>query len=180
MLGKCCTPVQISWTETDDCNCPVRRISAPVLDFARTADTRLKTTKLQDLKDSKSKDDKADEKNAADSESADRFDTQNLLNVGVSSGTACFNERTNTQPTGTWILKGSFCGKEYFALNGPTRDLWSHAMVSFIPICVLYSEPHSVFILNSLLQLTHKCVCFQFSHITMPQNLEFHGKKPVE
>ncbi|XP_056295787.1 acetyl-CoA carboxylase 1 isoform X3 [Pseudoliparis swirei] len=57
-----------------------RRISAPVLDFARTADTRLKTTKLQDLKDSKSKDDKADEKNAADSESADRMSFSSNLN----------------------------------------------------------------------------------------------------
>lgn len=80
MLGKCCTPVQISWTET--CDCPARKMSAPLLDIVKAADTKLQETKPQDLKarDSKSKDDNAEKENASNLES-DRFDTQNLLSA---------------------------------------------------------------------------------------------------
>lgn len=79
MLEKCCTPVQMFWTGT--CDCPARKMSAPILDIVKATDTRLQETKRQDLntQDSKSEDDSAEKKNAPDSESVDRFDTQNLL-----------------------------------------------------------------------------------------------------
>ena len=75
----CCTPVQISLTET--CNCPGRKFSAPIVDIVKAMETKLEETKPQDLKaqDSKSKDDDAEGNKASESETVERFDTQNLF-----------------------------------------------------------------------------------------------------
>ncbi|XP_037603973.1 acetyl-CoA carboxylase 1 isoform X5 [Sebastes umbrosus] len=59
-----------------------RRMSAPILDFIKAADTRLQEKKPRDLKaqDSKSKDDNPEKKNASDSESDDRMSFSSNLN----------------------------------------------------------------------------------------------------
>lgn len=65
----------VLWTGT--CDCPARKMSAPILDIVKAADTKLVETKAQDRNaHSKAKDDNAEKTNAPDSESVDRFDTQ--------------------------------------------------------------------------------------------------------
>lgn len=70
MLGKCCSPLQISWNET--CDCPARKRAAPVLGNVNATKTKLQQTKPQHLNKY------AEKENASDLDSVDRFDTQNL------------------------------------------------------------------------------------------------------
>ncbi|KAF3841380.1 hypothetical protein F7725_007242 [Dissostichus mawsoni] len=71
-----------SVSEPETCDCPARKMSAPILDISKVADSRLQDSKPQDLKahDSISEDENAEKKNAADSESVDRMSFSSNLN----------------------------------------------------------------------------------------------------
>lgn len=96
--------MQIFWTGT--CDCPARKMSAPILDNVKAMDIKLQETKPQDLyaKDSKSEDANAEEKSALHLESVNRFDGQKpIMCVEQSS----YNQNTNTQNNVTHKFKAS-------------------------------------------------------------------------
>lgn len=84
LLGTVCT---------ETCDCPTRKMSAPLLDNVKPTDTNLQETKTQDIniQNSKPKDANTETESASDLESVDRFDKQLLvLSVGVTSRMVLF------------------------------------------------------------------------------------------
>lgn len=79
MVGESFHAVELKSIWTRACDCPTRRMSAPLTEILIAVDSILKEAKPEEPngQSSESKDENGEKKSQADSESEDRFDTRN-------------------------------------------------------------------------------------------------------